>query len=582
MILQALEHYYHRSREAGIGLPDYGWELVPIEFVIVVDPAGQFVTLEDYRQQQGKRLVGKPVSVPQAVKRSSGVAANLLWDKIDYLLGYDRKGKPERARQQYEAFIAAIEQRCAIDLPVVAAVLGFLRSEPQALELVQSHPLWDELEASTGYVTFRIEGMHELVPENLALRQSIENSATQSEAQIQGLLAGELVVPANLHPSIKGVRDARPGGAKLVSFNEEAFTSYGKKQGANAPLGEKTVFNYSTALNHLLSRSSRQKLNLGEATVTFWAAEAAALEDDIPNIFGDNFATADDPQENTEHLRATYLGAQQGAKPYAGDNTEFYVLALSPNVARISVRYWLRSTVADIAANITAYFSDIEIVAPPRAQTPPKLSQLLRTLAAQGKWDNLPPNLTSDVLRAVLEGGDYPLQILQLAIRRIRAERRIPYERAALIRAVLKRNRISKNLEVPTVALDLNNKEPGYRLGRLFAALEQLQSAANPGLNTTIADSYFGTASSVPGTVFSRLMRLRNHHMSKLRKARPGQATNLDKLISEILEAVSAFPMRLSMAQQGLFAIGYYHQRQDLFTKKTSTTEQEASKGATE
>lgn len=114
--------------------------------------------------------------------------------------------------------------------------------------------------------------------------------------------------------------------------------------------------------------------------------------------------------------------------------------------------------------------------------------------------------------------------------------------------------------------LDLSNANPAYRLGRLFAALEKIQEEASPGLNATIRDRYYGAASSTPVSVFTTLLRLKNHHIGKLS---PGRATQMEKLLGEILGEVSDFPRQLALPDQGRFALGYYHQRQAFFTKST-------------
>jgi len=117
------------------------------------------------------------------------------------------------------------------------------------------------------------------------------------------------------------------------------------------------------------------------------------------------------------------------------------------------------------------------------------------------------------------------------------------------------------------VSLDITNAAIGYRLGRLFAVLEKIQERANPGINATIRDRFYGAASSTPVTVFGNLMRLKNHHLAKLDHV--GERINYEKLIGEIMSGIGDFPTHLALDQQGRFAIGYYHQRQDFFTKKT-------------
>ena len=170
-------------------------------------------------------------------------------------------------------------------------------------------------------------------------------------------------------------------------------------------------------------------------------------------------------------------------------------------------------------------------------------------------------------MRAILSGSPYPATLLQAAVRRIRAEQEVNYPRAALIKACINRSAEKEEL---TVSLDENNANTAYRLGRLFAVLERIQERANPTINTTIRDRYYGAASATPVTVFSTLLKLKNHHVAKLNR---GEAMNQEKLIGVImndgLDGTLGFPTTLSLPDQGRFAIGYYQQRQTFFTKST-------------
>ncbi|MCL4491530.1 MAG: type I-C CRISPR-associated protein Cas8c/Csd1, partial [Nitrospirae bacterium] len=156
------------------------------------------------------------------------------------------------------------------------------------------------------------------------------------------------------------------------------------------------------------------------------------------------------------------------------------------------------------------------------------------------------------------------------AIRRIRAEQEVTYPRASLIKAVLVRKARYKNeKEEIAMGLDAGNTNAGYRLGRLFAVLEKIQEEASPGINATIRDRFYSSASSTPVTVFSHLLKLKNHHIAKLENK--GRAVNFEKLVGEIVDDINDFPAHLSLDDQGRFAVGYYHQRQDFFKKKDNS-----------
>ena len=167
-------------------------------------------------------------------------------------------------------------------------------------------------------------------------------------------------------------------------------------------------------------------------------------------------------------------------------------------------------------------------------------------------------------MKAILIGAPYPKALLGAAIRRCRAEQDVTYPRAALIKAVLVRKSRGKNAEEVSMSLDTTNGNIGYRLGRLFAVLEKIQEEASPGINATIRDRFYGSASAIPVAAFPHLMKLKNHHLSKLENR--GRAINLERMIGEIVDSVSDFPTHLSLPDQGRFAVGYYHQRQALFT----------------
>jgi CRISPR-associated protein Csd1 len=276
----------------------------------------------------------------------------------------------------------------------------------------------------------------------------------------------------------------------------------------------------------------------------------------------------DDPDRGGEAVRLLHESVQKGSYAVSDKDTRFYVLGLAPNAKRISVRFWHVGTVPEMAARFDQHFQDIAIAHGQRDKDALSLFRLLVATAGQGKSENIPPNLAGDTMRAILEGTPYPATLLQAAVRRNRAEQEVTYPRAAIIKASLNRmlrfNNPTQEKEI-TMSLDPANNNIGYRLGRLFAALEKVQSDANPGLNATIRDRFYGAASSTPVTVFGNLLRLSQHHLSKLSD---GLRITREREIQEIMAEIGDFPAHLHMADQGRFAIGYYHQMQDFFTKK--------------
>lgn len=569
MILQALTDYYKRkSADPDAPLAPPGFEYKAIPFVIVIDPDGRFVELEDTREKRGKKWVARQFLVPKGVKKTSGVAANLLWDTAEYVLGIDTRGKPERVAEQHHAFLKRLNVLKDVDAGV-AGVCRFLELSP--VVDIEGQPAWQEVKETNPLMTLRLRGESELICQSEPVQRAVAAIEAGDSDQGLCLVSGARDPIERLHPAIKGVRGAQSSGANIVSFNLDAFTSYGKQQGHNAPVGTNAAFAYTTALNHLLRSDSSQRLQVGDATVVFWAARQVALENDFQFFFSD--VGKDDPDARTRLVRSLFSSIHNGAYQAEDKDVGFHILGLAPNNARIAVRFWHSGTVGQFAERIAAYFEDLDIAGREKYGFP-SLFRLLLATAALRKADNINPLLAGSTLRAILEGLPLPEAMLQNVIRRLHSEREVTYERAALIKGCLNRKIRTQryNYKELTVALDPHNTDPGYRLGRLFAVLERIQEAANPGLNATIRDRFYSAASSAPVTVFANLLRLSNHHLGKLST---GQRIYYEKLLGDVMDEVPSFPAHLRIEEQGQFAIGYYHQRQALFQKREEQPEQE-------
>jgi CRISPR-associated protein Csd1 len=586
VILQALVDYYDRrcaSRDPAQRLPAFGLEDKAIPFVIELELDGRVRQLRDTRQPEGGRLRPQSFLVPQGVKKTSGIKANLLWDSAEYVIGLERgrKGGSENAPTQ--AFRRRIESLPAPvrEDPGVQAVLGALdRAEWSALH---AHPAWDEIEESNPVMAFALAtDAGDLVCQRPTVVRAAAGTATDaSTATGMCLVEGQRRPIARLHPSIKGVRDAQTAGANIVSFNARAFESYGKgeRQGENAPIGERTAFAYTTALNALLHRNSPNKLQIGDTTAVIWADRDDSIEPDLIALFGD------DPEAHIGAVKQRLAGATSGMPGAEDTALRFFVLGLAPNAARIAVRFWFHDTFERLGTRILQHFDDLRITQQSdRDAATPSMYWLLRSIAQQGTAENVPPRLAGEWLRAILEGAPYPPALLNAAVIRCRAEQtkstfggNVPYLRAAILKACSNRAHrhrfgLPASFQFIREKLDVNQTDSAYRLGRLFAVLERIQSAAQPGINATVRDRYYGAASSTPGTVFPTLMRLKNAHLKKLS---PALETFFEKKVGEIcgsLEqpALIEFPRQLDLRAQGLFALGYYHQRQSLHTREHS------------
>jgi CRISPR-associated protein Csd1 len=566
MILQALKEYYDRkAADPDSDIAPEGWEWKEIPFVVVLDKNGSLIQIEDTRDADGSKKRGKRFLVPQSIKKTSGIAANLLWDSANYVFGIDEK----KGDKQKEAFVNRIRK----ELPESGkkqAVLSFL-TELNTADLA-NNPSWKEICEIKPVVSFRFDGEYELYCGTKEIQKVLSEKAASEQDYGLCLVTGNRDTISRTHTAIKGVWGAQPTGANIVSFQvNSGYDSYGKTQGYNAPVGGKAMFAYTTALNTLLDKNSTQRMQIGDASTVFWAAGETPFEENFLRFFAEP-QKGDDPDANTRAIKTLFESPKTGGYNETDDKTRFYVLGLSPNAGRISIRFWRQGTVGEFAANIRRHFEDIEIAKPKAEPEYYSLWRLLVNTAVQDKSENIPPNIAGDFMRSILDGTPYPATLLQAVLRRIRSDtaNRVKPVRAALIKAylnrVLRSYKIYDEREVLNVALDTQQPSTGYQLGRLFAALEKIQEEANPGINATIRERYYGAACGSPVTVFPTLMRLKNHHLAKMENR--GRVVNFERLTGEIVGHLTEFPAHLSLFEQGKFAIGYYHQRQDFFTEK--------------
>jgi CRISPR-associated protein Csd1 len=570
MILQALNGYYERlAGEGDSGIAPFGFSEQKIAFAVVLQLDSDLSHFEDLRIVEGRRPVNRPVVVPgQAKSPGAGINPGFLWDNAGYLLGFKADDpKPERTRKSFEAFRDKhLALRGQIDCPEFGAVCNFLeRWDPSR---ASEHPVLAEW--TTGFGVFQIANQPHYVHQHPAVldywQKTLGETATGEGEKNSCLVTGRFGPIALTHePAIKGVRDAQPGGAKLVSFNCDAFTSYGKDQSLNAPVSEQAAFQYATALNHLLRTGSRQRLVIGDSTTVFWSEKASPAEDLFAYLL-DPAQSASESQssELDDHLRVLLSQIAQGAKPseLGEANARFYILGLAPNAARLAVRFWHVATLGELLENIGDHFANLQIPRGPRDPEFPAIWQLLRETARETK--DVSPLLGGALTRAVLTRAPYPRALPLAVLNRIRADRRINATRAAILKAFLIRN----HHHLIAMSLDPEKPNSAYRLGRLFAALEKTQEDALPGINATIRERFYSSASATPGSVFPRILRTYQHHLAKLEG---GRKVNRERLVQAILNPLQDFPRHLNLEGQSQFALGYYHQRQDFFTTKPKT-----------
>ena len=570
MILQALTRLFEDLAQQGkIGRP--GWSSAKISYALCLSAQGQ---LESVVPLLTETLVGKktqlrptPMELPAPVTRTVGILPNFLWDNSSYLLGADEKGKPERSRACFRA-CAELHHRLLddVDSPIAKAIISYFDTwQP---EKAQEHPAladcWQELMKGANLI-FRVNGS--FAQDDPAIRSAWDDDygSVQGEKQ-QCLVTGKLDVAEPVHPAVKGVAGAQSSGAALISFNAPAFCSYGKEQSLNAPVGKYAAFAYTAALNYLLA--DKQNVHrIGDTTIVCWAEGAEPQYSLFAglSLFGDTLPEGLSDRD----LHSALKNLAQGLpceELKLDPQRPFYILGLAPNAARLSVRFFCRNSFGTLMKNVNDHHQRMEIVGKRFEVTP--LWAMLRETVNQNTTDKSPsPAMAGATARAIFLGTAYPASLLEATMLRIRAEREITPGRAAILKAYYLRN--SNDLcpkEVLTVSLNETSTNIPYTLGRLFAVYEALQESANPGINTTIKDKYFNSASATPATIFPILDNLSQKH---LRKLDTGLRITYDRQIGALKNILGeSNPARLSLPEQGSFNLGYYHQKQFRYTKK--------------
>ncbi len=574
-LLTSLARAYDRLPDA----PPYGFSTEKIGMVISVQDDGS-ATVIDLRGGEKKRPP-RMMMVPQAVKRTVGIAPNFLWDKTAYVLGLTA-GEGKRTALEHQAFKDRhAEWLAGTDDLGLLAFLRFLGgwSPDQTLQG------WtDDLRDQNAIFVYEPDRLsRQWLHDRPAAREIWRKKAGAESAGAQMCLVnGEMAPVARLHPSIKGVWGAQSSGAALVSFNLDAFTSYGHEQGDNAPVSEAAAFAYTTALNRFLTKDSGHRIQIGDASTVFWAdgsaVEAKASEGLFFAILGGG-DTTDEDATATKEIKLRLEMIQQGTAlaqvaHKLDKGVRFHILGLAPNAARLSIRFHYEDDFGQLVANYQNHLANLRLDPPPRDGFPP-LWRYLQELAVLGKRENVPPNLAGDWMRAILTGQKYPLTLLATTLMRLRGDGDVNALRAGILKSVLIRNFEMKEV---SVALDPTLPNKGYVLGRLFAVYEEIQRAAlGRNVNATIKDKFYGAASATPQKVFAVLDRGSANHFAKLRKESPGWAVNLEKSLTGITDLMEPgsdpIPTALTSAEQAMFGIGYYHQRSEAFRKRETPTD---------
>ena len=579
-VLASLARAYEGMQSAA----PYGYSAEKIGYEIALYADGSLARPPiDRRAGDGKRKIPKLMVVPQPRKRTSGIVPNFLWDKTSYVLGVTA-GETTRTTKEHAAFVAWHSRALqSTEDEGLRALLRFLESWNSNDFYRFGWPA----EMRDQNVVFSLESdrLKDIrVHDRPAARALWAQLNAKNDAPISlCLVSGERAPLARLHPPIKGVWGAQPAGASIVSFNLDAFASYGHEQGENAPVSEAAAFAYTTALNRFLEKGSGQSVHVGDASTVFWAdasdpATGAEAERFFLALLGG--AKLDETSEGKK-LAAIF------AAIYRGEHFEFqtlnlppsvrfFVLALAPNVARLSIRFFIEDDFREITKRYFDHVERMRIEPPPLEQTFTIWRLLLET-AAQRKSSNIPPQLAGDWLRAILTGAPYPLTLLLTILTRIGVDHDVNALRVGVIRAILLRNFDSK--EKAPMALDPDNDDPGYLLGRLFAILETIQRLSYGGGNAGIKESYYRAASVMPRRVFPLLLRLNVYHQNRTKGEAKGLVSYYMKQLSEVMNKLpSEFPASLNIERQGTFALGYFHQKNYRKTTDNSDTDTKAGR----
>lgn len=589
MILKALYDYYHRCGD----LAPQGFEYKEISFIVIVDADGNFIDVEDMRTDDKKH--GTSYLVVKGVRSGTTPKPYLFWDNVEYTCNYvapNPKNSSERQtelqRKASTKHNALVDKYKAIsakyqDNKAFKAVCLFYDND--GLEKLYAHHLWQEIiKKPTVNISYRLDEDLTIVAEESCLANEVAESSGNEVREKQAIC---IITGKDCDPVESSSPTPIPGSqatARLVSFQvNSGYDSYGKQKGQNAPISKEAEAAYTTALNQLLGKGSRNKFIIGNRTFVFWGSsnsEASlmlenALTKELNGFGYDQDETEeDDPNERVETVIKTFQSIYSGKVPGALTD-RFYILGLAPNSARIAVTHWSDSSLKDFASNMLKHHEDMEIADRRKDKKPYSgLFSILRAITINGKVSDIKSNLPEAIVKSIVEGRPYPYSLMQQVILRVHADHKVDIVRAAIIKAYL--NRIDKNKQKQITAM-LNKEEDniGYLCGRLFAVLEYTQRKALG--FSTINDRYYGAAMSSPITVFPGLNKLTTHHLKKINS--PRFSGYINDIIRDILGKKPSFkfPARLNMEEQGEFMVGYYLQMGDLNTYNEKRTPKEES-----
>lgn len=577
MLLQSLVKLYEAWAYKG-EIEKLGWNPVKISYGISLDEEGNMDEIIHLKTNapKGNKEIPSLISLPMPVKRSVGVASNFLYDNATYVFGYDNSNKPDRAKQCFDCFRSVGNKVLEnSDDEFSTVIKKFLQKDYSEFENLSD--LLTELNCTETTVddilnkgaNLLLMPLRKFPTDSKAICESWNSYYEHSDAP-KGvcLVTGKDDHIAKLHPVIKGIRGAQAAGASLVSFNATAFDSYGKENGYNAPVSEYAAFAYTSALNKLVSDNDHRVFS-GDTTVVCWTEDGeSAYQDVFAGIFNS------DDEVKQKDLHDTIVSIVNGNEvkwegiPLNPSNN-FYILGISPNSARLSVRFFIQNTFGKVMENLLKNQQRMEMVKPgfEKFNYIPLWRILGETVNKKSRDKKCKPHIAGDVLNSIINDYNYPSTLYYGILGRISAEQNINWVKASVLKAYLLKNYDSKYKEEITVDYNENSNNKAYLLGVLFSNLEEIQNTANPGIKSTIRDRYFTAASSTPSRVFPILIDLAQNHIKKISNV--GAKVNCQKRLAETMSKLGdKFPNRLKLDEKGMFQLGYYQRTQERFTGK--------------
>jgi len=628
VIVQSLARYYDiLAGDPSVKIPKTGYSPAKILFALVISKDGDLTNIIDLRSD-GKKKQPKMMEVPYQKSRAVSIIPYFACDNAKYIFGLEKVKEDPRKGFSSEEFLSVLEEKekekivitkrsrecfeqfrrlhhSLLDSVPDAEVRSFLTFldtwiPENSLKYPKFSEYKEELLAG-GFFVFDVGGMY--IHQNPIIRQiwdsNYESSSEEGSEIAQCLVSGRKEKIATTHQKIKGVYDAQPAGASLVSFNNDAFWSYGnneKKRFYNAPISESAMFKYTTALNYLLERESENRVQIGDTSTVFWAETTKKTCENLAHFLIDPVEEPEDTggddiqaEGKKQDLQARQLVSDILQKVRSGkhleekdlgvdpDKTNFYILGLAPNNARLAVRFWHEDSFGNFITRVARHHLDMEIERDDHGPQYISVYRLLKETIPKNSSDKAAsPLLGGLLMRSILENTPYPVPMYNAILNRVKVERSINYARAGFIKACLirlARTRGKHEEDMITVSLNEESQNVPYRLGRLFAVLEKTQSDTNREMKSTINSKYFSSASTTPAVVFPVLLKLAQHHIAK-----SDWGFKSNQWIEDVLMGVDAFPAYLNLEEQGMFMLGYYHQRKAFFKKKESSEEKKEVK----